>query len=70
MGEDSLPTSMTHIRTVFCQKDPRKGNAVENYRPISCSTLMLKLLTGVIAKEMYDYLEQEKLLPEELKGCR
>ena len=31
---------------------------------------MLKLLTGVIAKEMYDYLEQEKLLPEELKGCR
>ena len=70
MGDDSLPTSMTHIRTVLCQKDPRKGNAVENYRPISCSTLMLKLLTGVIAKEMYDYLEQEKLLPEELKGCR
>ena len=31
---------------------------------------MWKLLTGVIAKEMFDYLEQEKLLPEEQKGCR
>ena len=31
---------------------------------------MWKLLTGVIAKEMFDYLEQEKLLPEERKGCR
>ena len=31
---------------------------------------MGKLLTGVIAEEMYDYLEQEKLLSEEQKGCR
>ena len=32
MGDDSLPAWMTHGRTVLCQKDPRKGNAVENYR--------------------------------------
>ena len=31
---------------------------------------MWKLLTGVIAEEIHDYLEQEKLLPEEQKGCR
>ena len=31
---------------------------------------MWKLLTRVIAKEMYDCLEQEQLLPEEQKGCR
>ena len=30
MGDDSLPARMTHSRTVFSQKDPRKGNAVEN----------------------------------------
>ena len=31
---------------------------------------MWKLLTGVIAEVMYDYLKQEKLLPKEQKGCR
>ena len=31
---------------------------------------MWKLLTGVIAEEMYNYLGQEKLLPEEQKKCR
>ena len=67
MRDNSLPAWMTHGRTVLCQKDPRKGNAVESYRPITCLPLMWKLLIGVIAEEMYDYLE---LLPEEQKGCR
>ena len=31
---------------------------------------MWKLLTGVIADEIYAHLDQEKLLPEEQKGCR
>ena len=31
---------------------------------------MWKLLTGVIAEEMYNYLEQKKILPEEQKGCK
>ena len=70
MGDDSIPAWMTHGRTVLCQKDPRKGNAVENYRPVTCLPMTWKLLTGVIAEEMYDYLEQEKLLPEERIGCR
>ena len=30
----------------------------------------IKLLTGVIADQMYAHLDQEKLLPEEQKGCR
>ena len=69
-GEDDLPTWMTYGRTVLCQKDPAKGNAVENYRPITCLPLMWKLLTGMIAEEMYTYLERENILPEERKGCR
>ena len=32
--------------------------------------LIWKFLTGRIAEEMYDYLEQEQLLPEEQKGCQ
>ena len=31
---------------------------------------MWMLLTGVIAEEIYDYLEQEKLLTEEQKRCK
>ena len=45
-----VPSWMTQGRTVLCQKDHSKGNAVDNYRPISCLPLMWKLLTGVIAE--------------------
>ena len=31
---------------------------------------MWKLLTGVIADQIYAHLDQKKLLPEEQKGCR
>ena len=70
MGDDAVPPWMTHAPTVLCQKDPRKANAVESYCPILCLPLIWELLTRVIAEEMYDYLEQEKFLPEEQKGCR
>ena len=37
----------------------------------TCKTcLALKLFTGVIADQIYADLDQEKLLPEEQKGCR
>ena len=31
---------------------------------------MWKYLIGVIAEEMYNYFEREKILPEEQKGCK
>ena len=40
MGEDTLPAWMTHGRTELCQKYPKKGNAAENYRPITCLPLI------------------------------
>ena len=52
------------------QKDKSKGNVASNYRPINCLPLMWKLLTAVIADQIYTHLDQEKLLPEEQKGCR
>ena len=54
---------------MLCQKDPTKGNAAGNYRPITCLPLMWKLLTGMIAEEIYAYLVNIKVLPEEQKGC-
>ena len=70
MGEDDLPEWMTHSRTVLCKKDPRKGNTGDNYQPTACFPLMWKFLTGVIDEEMYNYLEREKILPEEQKRCK
>ena len=50
---------LTRGRTSLLQKDKSKGNVA-----------IWKLLTGVIADQIYAHLDQEKLLPEEQKGCR
>ena len=47
-----------------------KGNIASNDRPITCLPLMWKLLSGVIADQIYGHLDQQKLLPEEQKECR
>ena len=51
------------------QKDKSKGNIASNYRPVTCLLLVWKLLKGVIADQIYEHLDQEKLLPEEQKEC-
>ena len=57
-------------KTSFLQEDKSKGNVASNYRPIFCLPLMWKLLTGIIADQIYAHLDQEELLPEEQKECR
>ena len=44
-----------------------KGKVASNYRPITCLPLVWKLLTGVIAEEMYGFLDANLLLPQEQK---
>ena len=61
---------MTYGRTLLCQKDPTTGTLVDNYRPITCLSLMWKLFTGIIADDIYHHISAERLLPEEQKGCR
>ena len=61
---------LTKGRTVLIQKDKAKENIASNYRPITCLPLVWKLLTCILADEIYDYLEKKILLPEEQKGCR
>ena len=65
-----VPSLLTRGRTSLLQKDKSKGNLASNYRPISCLPLTWKLLAGVIADQINARLDQEKLLPEEQKGCR
>ena len=47
-----IPSWMTYRITVLCQKDPVKGNSVENFRPITCVLVVWKLLTGIISEDM------------------
>ena len=61
---------MTTGKTILCQKHSGKGNTVDNYQPISFFPLMWKLMTGIIANSVYEYLEMYNLLPVEQKGCR
>ena len=69
-GNEQLADWLTYERTVLCQKDRTKGNAVDNYQSISYLTLLWKLLTGIFSEHLYSFLEEEKILPEEKKGCK
>jgi len=50
---------------------PKSGDSkeVRNYRPITCLTTMYKTLTGIKAKRISTHLEEQSLLPAEIKGC-
>ena len=66
MADDCIPAWMKNGCAVLYQKGPRiyySRKLLSSY----ISTTVRKLSTGVIAKEMYDYLEQKKLFPEEQK---
>ena len=65
-----IPNWMTTGKPILCQKDPGKGNVVDNFQPIFCLPLMQKLMTGIIANSVYKYLEVYNLIPVEQKGCR
>ena len=70
LSNGKVPLWMVKGRTVLIQKDPAKGTVASNYRPIACLPIMWKLLTGMIAEEIYDHLNVKNLLPDEQKGCR
>ena len=61
---------MTKGRTVLMQNDKSKRNEASNCCPITCLALTWKLLTGIIADEIYGFLENKEILSEEQKGCR
>ena len=69
-GNQQLPDCLTYGRSVLCQKDRTKDNAVDNYRSIFCLPLMWKVLTGIISEHLYSFLDEEKILPQEKKGCK
>ena len=65
-----VPEWTTKGRTLLFVKDTSPGNDAGNYRPITCLPLMWKLLTGMISEDVYWFLDEMDLLPEEQKGTR
>ena len=70
LQENNAPSWMVTGKTLLCVKELEKVNAVANFRPITCLPLLWKLLTGILAEELYEHLEQANILPWEQKGCR
>ena len=68
-GKKEIPSWTIYGRTVLCQKDPVKRVSAENFRPITCLPFMWKLLTVIISEDVYCFMENENLLPEDQKGC-
>ena len=66
---NSVPAWLTTGRTVLIVKNKELGSIATNFRPITCLPLIWKLLTGILADELYQHLESKELLPEEQKGC-
>ena len=60
---------MSKRRTTLIQKDPSKGTALNNYRPITCLPMMCKILTTQIREEIYFLLTSHGLFSDEQKGC-
>ena len=70
LQENNVPSWMVTGKTLPCVKELEKGNAVANFRPITCLPLLWKLLTGIVAEELFEHLQQANILPWEQKGCR
>ena len=70
LQDAQVPDWMTKGKTTLIQKDPSKGSAPNNYRPIICLPMMWKILTAQIREEIYYSLISRGLFPDEQKGCR
>ena len=68
-GGANLAPSLVKGRTVLLLKNPSKGNTPDNYRPITCLSVVWKLLTSIIYQKIYFHLHSNNLFPLEQKGC-
>ena len=70
LQDAQVPYWMTKGKTTLIQKDPSKGTAPNNYRPITSLPMMWKILTAQIREKIYYSLTSRGLFPDEQKGCR
>ena len=67
--EAHVPKWMTKGKTTLIQKDPLKGIAPKNCKPIICLAMIWKIFAAQIREEIDYSLTGRGLFPEEQKGC-
>ena len=70
LQDAQVPEWMTKGKTTLIQKQPSKGTAQNNYRPITCLPMMWKILTAQMREKIYYSLTSPGLFTDEQKGCR
>lgn len=64
-----IPQWMTKGRGVLMQKEIRKPEEFRHYCPIKYPFLVWKLSAGLTEVQVSEFLDNERLLPKEQKGC-
>jgi len=41
----------------------------KNYRPVTCFSTVYRFMTSIISRRIQKYMDDEKLMPKEQKGC-
>ena len=54
----------------YLQPKSNETNKSKNYRPITCLSTILKMLTSIITERTYSFLNTNNILPGEQKGCK
>ena len=65
-----VPEWMTKGKITLILKDPSKGTAPNNCRPITCLQMTWNILTAQIREKIYYSLISRRLFHDEQKGCR
>ena len=65
LQDAQVPEWITKGKTTLIQKDPSKGTAPNNYRPITCLSMMWKILTAQIKEKIYYSPTSRGLFPDE-----
>ena len=65
-----MPPWFTTGRTALIQNDQTQGKKPSNHRPIACLPTTWKLLSGIVADQITQHLNQHDILVYEQKGSR
>jgi hypothetical protein len=68
IDEDQIPEWLTAGVTFLIPTTENTENS-KNYRPVTCLPTICKLITSIISRHMKKYMDSEKLMPKEQKGC-
>jgi hypothetical protein len=66
--EDQTPAWLMAGVTLLIPKNENTEKP-KNYRPITCLPTIYKLITSIISKQMQRYIDDQKLMHKEQKGC-